>query len=168
MADSTRRSGRKDRLGWLMVVLIMLAMGLRVADLQRRPLHFDEAINVTMGQRSPAGVLSLSRQTFDNDPPGHRFALGIWMALAGPSPLAIRIFSVFFGLLAVALTYRVSREMRLGIWPSLAAAGLLAISPYAIDYAQQAKGYAMGIGMAMLSWWMWLRLFKSGEPAARR
>ncbi|HEY3341423.1 MAG TPA: glycosyltransferase family 39 protein, partial [Anaerolineae bacterium] len=168
MADSTRGAGRKGRLGWLMVVLMMLAMGLRVADLQRRPLHFDEAINVTMGQRSPAGVLSLSRQTFDNDPPGHRFALGIWMASAGPSPLAIRIFSVFFGLLAVALTYRVSREMHLGFWPSLAAAGLLAISPYAIDYAQQAKGYAMGIGMAMLSWWMWLRLFKSGEPAARR
>src|SRR5450759_2427173 len=107
-----------------------------------------------MGQRSPAGVLSLSRQTFDNDPPGHRFAMGIWMALAGPSPLAIRIFSVFFSLLAVVLTYRVCREMHLGFWPSFVAAGLLAVSPYAIDYAQQAKGYAMGIGMAMLSWWM--------------
>ena len=151
-----------------MVALVMAAFMLRMIDLERRPLHFDEGINVTLGYRSPADVLSLSRETFDNDPPGHRLALGVWMRLAGPSPLAIRIFSVFFSLLAVALVYRMCREMRLGFWPSLAAAGFLAFAPYSIDYAQQAKGYAVGIGMSMLSWWMWLRLFTPGASKAHR
>ncbi len=147
---------------WLITALVLAAFVLRVVDLQRRPLHFDEGINVTMGHRTPAEVLALSQQTFDNDPPGHRLILGLWMRLAGPSPLSIRIFSVFFSLLAVALTYRLCRQMHLGFWPALAAAGFVAALPYSVDYAQQAKGYAMGLGMSMVSWWMWTRL-----PAGR-
>ncbi|MCL4506873.1 MAG: glycosyltransferase family 39 protein, partial [Chloroflexi bacterium] len=136
-------------IGWLGIMLIMAAFLLRVIDVDRRPLHFDEGINVMMGHHSPADVLRISRETFDNDPPGHRFAMGVWMMLAGPSSFAIRIFSVFFSLLAVAGLYRVLRVLHLPTAPSLIAAGLLALSPYAIDYAQQAKGYAMGAGLAM-------------------
>jgi uncharacterized membrane protein len=168
MTEQPHHTGWAVRPEWLVLALMLASLLLRTVDLQRRPLHFDEGINVTMGYRSPAEVLDLSRQTFDNDPPGHRFTLGAWMALAGPSPFAIRIFSVFFSLLAVALTYRIAREMKLGFWPAFIAAGLMAVSPYAIDYAQQAKGYAMGIGMTMLSWWMWLRLCAPKSARSRR
>ena len=158
----------RTRIGWLATALLLAAFVLRVIDVERRPLHFDEGINVTMGHRSPTDILRITRETFDNDPPGHRMALGVWMALAGPSALSIRIFSVFFSVLAVAGLYRILRTLRLPRAPSLIAATLLAISPYAIDYAQQAKGYAMGAGLAMLSWWAWIVLFAPRAPHRRR
>src|SRR6266542_4158001 len=99
LRGSLGRAAPSARWLWIVTALVMAAFVLRVVDLQRRPLHFDEGINVTLGHRSPAEVLTLSQQTFDNDPPGHRFSMGVWMTLAGPSPLAVRLFSVFFSLL---------------------------------------------------------------------
>jgi hypothetical protein len=86
------------------------------------------------------------------------------MTLAGTSPFSIRIFSVGFSVLMVAALYRLLRNMRLKVIPTLVAAVLLTLSPYAIDYGQQAKGYAMGAGLAALSWLMWVTLF---QPAGR-
>jgi hypothetical protein len=143
----------------LLAITTMLVWGafcIRIINIDRRPLHFDEGNNVFFGQQSPAGLLSFSRLTFDTDPPGHRFALGLWMSLAGPSPFAIRLLSVFFGVLAVAMLYRLLRMLRLPAGACLTGAVMLAISPFAIDYSQQAKGYAMGLAMALLSWWAWI------------
>lgn len=155
------------RLLWAVTALVLAAFVLRVANLERRPLHFDEGINVTFGQQSPAQILNLSRSTFDNDPPGHRMALGIWMALAGTSPFSIRIFSVGFSVLVIASLYRLLRNMRLTAIPALVAAVLVTISPYAIDYGQQAKGYAMGAGLAAISWLMWVNLFATGRGTGK-
>ncbi len=152
----------------LATALLFATFVLRMAALERLPLHFDEGINVFFGHRSPAEVFSITRATFDNDPPGHRFALGIWMALAGPSPLAIRMLSVLSGMLMVAVTYRLMREFRLTDAASAVIAGLVALSPFAIEYTQQAKGYALGAAMALLSWWAWARLFDAMHAGAGR
>ncbi len=169
MPDSvpaSRHQAQSDRRGasartkalWLATALVLAAFVLRVIDLDRRPLHFDEGINVTFGQNTPAQILALSRATFDNDPPGHRMAMGVWMALAGPSAVSIRLLSVGFSLLMVAGLYRLLRRMQLQQTAALFAAALIAVSPYAIDYAQQAKGYAMGAGLAAVSWLIWTTL----------
>ena len=139
-------------------VLLALAFALRVGSIEHQPLHYDEGNNVYFGRLPFAGLLQETIRTSDTDPGGHRYALGFWMDAAGPSPFAIRLFSAAFSLLCVALTYRLARQLRLGIAVSLIAAGLMAISPYAIDYGQQAKGYAMGAALALASWWCWMKL----------
>ncbi len=149
-------------------MLVFAAFVARVADLDRLPLHYDEGINVFFGVRSPAEVLDWTIRTYDNDPPGHRFALGLWMSLAGPTPFAIRILSVFFGVLTVAALYRLARQLRLPATPALVAAGFVAISPFAVEYTQQAKGYAMGAGLTALSWLAWVRLIAHPGASLRR
>ena len=171
MIDSRQSSpARAQTATWAIAIvsaLVLVAFIARVADIDRLPLHFDEGINIFFGHRSPAEVLDWTIKTYDNDPPGHRLTLGIWMALAGPTPFAIRILSIFFGVLTVAATYRLARRLRLPLAPALIAAGLMAVSPFAVEYTQQAKGYAMGAGMAALSWLAWMRLVK-GNPGRRR
>jgi len=139
-------------------LLLVLAFALRVGSIEHQPLHYDEGNNVYFGRLTFTGLLQETIRTSDTDPGGHRYALGFWMDAAGPSPFSIRLFSVAFSLLSVALTYRLARQLRLSTAASLIAAGLMAISPYAIDYGQQAKGYAMGAALALASWWCWFRL----------
>ncbi len=158
----------RGRTIFVAITLIFVAFVARVADLDRLPLHYDEGINVFFGVRSPAEVLDWTIRTYDNDPPGHRFALGLWMSLAGPTPFAIRLLSVFFGVLTIGALYRLARQLRLPAAPALVAAGFVALSPFAIEYTQQAKGYAMGAGLTALSWLAWIRLVAHPDASLRR
>ena len=147
----------------LSVLLVWTAFTMRVIDVDRQPLSFDEGNNIFFGLHSPEDVFRYSRLTFDTDPPGHRFAMGLWMDLVGPSPFAIRFLSVFFGTLAVALLYCMMRVLRLPPKVCLVGVLMLAFSPFAIDYSQQAKGYALELAMALLSWWAWIRIDTPGR-----
>ena len=147
----------RPRIFWSLVcALLVAAFALRLISLEHQPLHYDEGNNVYFGRLSFAGLLSETIRTSDTDPGGHRYALGFWMDAAGPSPFSIRLFSVAFSLLSVALTYRLARQVRLSPATALIAAATIVISPYAIDYGQQAKGYAMGAALALASWMGWI------------
>ena len=147
----------------LAVLLVWAAFTMRAIDVDRRPLSFDEGNNIFFGLHSPEDVFRYSRLTFDTDPPGHRFVLGLWMDLVGPSPFVIRFLSISLATLAVALLYRVMRVLRLPASACLVGVFMLAFSPFAIEYSQQAKGYALELAMALLSWWAWIRVDPSGR-----
>jgi hypothetical protein len=155
-------SPRAARWRWLAVAIVLCAFGLRLFDLERRPLHFDEGNNVYFGQLDAAGLLRESIATIDTDPPGHRFALGLWMLPNGRSPFSIRFFSVWFSTLAVAALFALARQLGLAAPRAAAAALLLAGLAYALDNGQQAKGYALGLGSGLLAWLCWLRLTRRG------
>ena len=151
----------------LTVAVLLAAFVLRMGTLERRPLHFDEGNSVYFAHLSLPDLLQASIDTHEADPPGYRLSLGAWIGLAGPAPLSIRLYSVLYGILALAALFALLRELRLPYAPSLLAALLLAGSAFAIDYSQQAKGYAMGAAMAMLSWWAWARMMRGrgAKPA---
>jgi hypothetical protein len=142
-------------------LIVLCAFVLRMADLERRPLHFDEGNNVYFGQLDAAGLLRDSIGTIDTDPPGHRFALGTWMPLNGRSPFSIRYFSVWFATLACAALFTLARWLKLGTGRSAMAGLLLAGLAYSMDNGQQAKGYAMGLGCGVLSWLLWIDLTRT-------
>ena len=155
------------RVFWIAAgLLLVLAFALRLGSIEYQPLHYDEGNNVYFGRLTFANLLKETIRTSDTDPGGHRYALGFWMDAAGPSPFSIRLFSVVFSVLTVALTYRLARQLHLSIPASLIAAALMAVSPYAIDYGQQAKGYAMGAALALVAWGCWIGLIE-GAPARR-
>ena len=139
------------------VLALLIGFALRINLIEKRPLHFDEGINVYFAPLSLPELLQAHITNADTDPPAHRIMLGLWSHGAGLSPFSIRLLSVFFSLLSVALTYRVARTLKLSQSAGVLAAVLMALSPYAIDYAQEAKGYAMGAAMALASWWGWMK-----------
>lgn len=167
-AFTTPRPDMRRRTIAIATMLVFAAFVARVAGLDRSPLHYDEAINVFFGVRSPAEVLDWTIRTYDNNPPGHRFTLGLWMNLVGPTPFAIRVLSVLFGVLTVAALYRLARQLHLPVASALVAAGFVAISPFAVQYTQQAKGYAMGAGLTAVSWLAWVWMFRHSGASSRR
>lgn len=145
---------------WVVCLIVLLAFAVRVAFLERRPLHFDEGNNVYFGLRA-THLLQDSIDHAEADPPLHRLALGAWMALAGTTSFAIRFLSVGWGVLAVALAWRLARMLLHDDRQAIAVAALMALAVFPIDYSQEAKGYALVSAAALASTWAWLRLAQS-------
>ena len=140
---------------------LLIGFALRLTLIEKRPLHFDEGINVYFAPLALPELLQAHMTNADTDPPAHRMTLGWWAGGAGLSPFSIRLYSVFFSTLSLALLYRVARQLKQSRLAGWAVVVVMALSPYAIDYAQEAKGYAMGAAMALVSWWAWMKLGKA-------
>ena len=88
-----------------------------------------------------------------------------WVGLTGYSPFALRYSSLFFGLLAVPLTYVLGRRL-LGEAVGLIGAALLAFSPHLVWYSQEAKMYAAVLAWGLLALYA-LRRAIDGDGGAR-
>lgn len=131
-----------------LVLIILLGATLRFWELERSPLWWDEGNNAFFAQKSLTEVLEYSRLTHDTDPPAHRVALSFWLSLWGESALALRAMSAALGLGTVYLIYLIGKRMQ-DRGAGLVAASLLAVSPLALTYDREAKGYSF---VAFFSW----------------
>ena len=141
---SEHRSGASERISVLLVpLLILLGFALRVLRLEFQPLWWDEGYSVWFATHPLPQLLALTAA--DIHPPLYYILLRGWIGAFGPGPIALRMFSVVVGVLAIPLIYVVARRLftpRVG-W---LAAFLLAISPMHIYYSQEVRMY----GLAML------------------
>ncbi|MFO7698601.1 MAG: glycosyltransferase family 39 protein [Anaerolineae bacterium] len=137
-------SAERGRIHWrttlLLAALLLLALGLRLWNLDQHVLWWDEGNNAYFAHATPAQILETSRLTNDTNPPVHRLALGLWLRLLGDSAFNLRLLSVVCGVLTVALAFLGGRRLG-GDAAGLLAALLLAFSPTAIYYSREAKGY---------------------------
>ena len=84
------------------------------------------------------------------------------MASAGHSEFALRFVSVWFGVLAVALLYRLGRRLGFGTLTATFAAALMAVSPYAIWHSQDARMYTISLALTLASTWLALEVLRTG------
>jgi len=123
---------------WALGVLA-LAAALRFAFATRYEIWLDEAYCFSVAARSVPGIIGALR--LDNGPPLYYILLHFWMRFFGESPLALRSLSALFSLASVAVilfwrTPWLTRRTRV-------LAGLvLAITPLALYYAQEARMYS--------------------------
>ena len=125
-----------------LVLLAALALRLYAADAQS--LWYDEGFAVQTARLPlPALVERLVRE--DNHSPLHYLILHFWMPLAGDSETALRFSSVIVGVLMVALTYAIFREIFHGR-PQADLAALVAGAPAAaLNLAHHGLG-GLGVG----------------------
>jgi uncharacterized membrane protein len=145
---------------WYLVLI--LALALRLYQLSTDSLWEDEIFTAT---QSPLPVGELLRWTAgDIHPPGYylvvgRLAGGLGWAYLSPSALTDwlwRFPSVLAGVLAVAVTYRLGAALlsrRVGLVSAL----LLAVSPVAIQYSQEARMHELFLLGVILSTWVLAR-----------
>jgi 4-amino-4-deoxy-L-arabinose transferase-like glycosyltransferase len=148
---------------WALVGILLLAFGLRVYRLGAESLWYDETVSVHLaGKNIPALV---THTAGDIHPPGYYLLLHAWTRLAGSSDFAVAFFSVVFGLLLVALAYRLATRV-FGPTAGLLAALLVAISPYNLWYSQEARMYTLGavLGIGVLSALVALLASRPGTP----
>jgi 4-amino-4-deoxy-L-arabinose transferase-like glycosyltransferase len=131
---------------WLLIGLILVAFGMRIARLDGQSLWRDEGLTVVRA-RQPLEMIFANRNLVqgvsspDLHPPLYFLMLHGWCLLAGESEFALRFPSLMAIVLAIAMFSAVGRRIwgrETGVW----AAVLATLSPFYLWYAQEARMYA--------------------------
>ena len=127
---------------------ILVAAGyLRLHDLGADSFWRDEAASWMQAHGSIADIVRVTAA--DNYPPLHNFLLAIAMGIGGDSEWVLRLPSAILGVLSIAAIYWVGVLVS-GRVAGLLAALLLALSPFAIHYSQEARPYALLLFAALI------------------
>jgi 4-amino-4-deoxy-L-arabinose transferase-like glycosyltransferase len=143
------------QVSWIIVLLLLLAAGLRFGGLAAQELRGDESFGVLFSTRSPQAIVSETISAVEPHPPLDYFILRGWMTLAGDSEFSVRFPSAVAGILAVAMAYALGHRMY-GRAAGVAGAAFIAVSPIQIWHAQEARMYAISTALALattLSLW---------------
>ncbi len=153
MLRSLFRIRLPSRAPWLGPFLV--AVGLRLAFLDFRPLWYDEAFGVLLARRGWEGIATATWRALIQ---GHRgehhtplFYLlqSAWIRVFGDSVASVRLMAVLLSLAAWWAAWQLvhrwlpPRAARLAGW-------LLALSPFQVHYAQEARMYSL-LALAALS-----------------
>lgn len=158
---------RTRRLQWAVALLLLLAgWGFRLYHLDAQDIWWDEARNIDVATRPLAQIATAPE--LDIHPPIYFYSLHVWTRFLGTTAFATRLFGVWFGVLAAALSYRLARSLAPG-WPGRLA-GLLAltlavVSPYALAEAQETRMYTLSwvlLSAGTLALWQATRPQKRG------
>lgn len=154
---------RQKTLRWL-VAILLLAFALRLVNLGGRTLWYDEAFAVLFAETGLNGMLygtltPVAGGAADIHPLLYYLTLNGWIRLFGQSPEMVRLYSVLIGVLTVAVVYRLAADLfdrRTG----LAAALIAGLAPFAIQYAQETRMYALLALLLLLATWCYLRAWR--------
>ncbi len=169
-AVTDARVGRRELL-WL-AAAILIGLGIRVAyvlatrhlALAGDEVEYDaEGWLIAQGHpfwtRLPYGILHVSAWK----PPGYPAWVGLWYALFGHHPLAVRIAQVPLGAVTIALSWLLARRL-FGSRVAAAAAIVVALYPLAFQYEEllYSESLATPLTLAVLI------LIFTGKPTLRR
>jgi mannosyltransferase len=143
---------RRYKLGLLLVVL--LAFGLRLYAIDRQNIWGDEAFSIWLSEQPLPDVVAGGA---DTHPPLYPFLLFVWLRLAGSTPLAVRFLSALIGTLTVPPVYLLGRRA-FGRAAGGLAALLAAVSPVLVYYSQETRMYGLVTLLAALSVYWTLRI----------
>ncbi len=139
----------------ILTLLTFLAMILRYTPIiWQRDFWYDEAFT---GILLKASWGDMNQMIFaDVHPPLYYWLAKPWSALFGYSPEGIRSFSFLFGILTVISIYWIGKRM-FNTRTGLLAAAITAISPFAIEYSQEARMYSLFGFLFLWSVWFFVR-----------
>ncbi len=144
MKTATNLSPRRSRPAfWFTVgalLILLVALALRLHRLDAQSFWYDEGNSARIAERSLQ--LIIAGAAGDIHPPLYYIALHAWRALFGESEAALRGLSVACGV-GLALFAGLTARMLFGLRAGLMAAALVAASPFAIYYSQEARMYAL-------------------------
>ncbi len=144
---------------YILGFILLLGFALRIWDLGGESLWYDELVTLDTllnnSLRSIPGYV-LHRE---GAPPLYFLLLKIW-TLFRLTPYQARLFSVIWGTLSIWGIYLLGKEMGEERWGKLAG-GLLAVSPYAIWYSQEARMYSFLLFLVIFSSLYFLKFLKN-------
>jgi 4-amino-4-deoxy-L-arabinose transferase-like glycosyltransferase len=144
------------------ILLLSCALGLYRLGFQAA--LGDDAFSLVIAGRQLGDLLRLSAS--EPHPPVFYLLLWAWVRLAGDGEFAARFVSVWWGLLAIVLAYRLGARL-LGGSAGVLASLLLAISPLFVGYSQQARMYTMVVALGLASMWFVQRMLAEGSGNTR-
>lgn len=159
----TRKLIRWYGSGLALLAIVLLGAALRLYRIGAQSFWLDEAVSVVHAAQ-PAGELLRQLATTDIDPPLYGLLLHFWLHL-GDSEATIRLLSALCSLATIPVLYLLGRRIgspRLGLLAAL----ILAVSPFHVQYAQEARMYALLTLSATLSIYFLVCLLTDPRAAA--
>lgn len=154
--------GSHFQLAFTLAALAVVALSLRVYHLGTESLWLDETASVSIASRPLVKVLAGEL----TNPPLYYLLLHFWITIFGAAEATIRWLSVWPSVGAVLLTYLLGRRLYDHRIATLAA-GLMAISPYQIYYAQEARAFALLLFLCLSSTFsLHVALSRSGDSSS--
>ena len=138
---------------------VLVAFFLRAYRLADKNVWWDEGWSVWLSQKDLAWIAL--RTASDEHPPLHYWILHFWNTLAGTDAFAGRFVSLAFGVLTIALLYRIGERVG-GAWIGVLAAAFLATARFHIWWSQDIKNYTPSIFFAFAAVWFALQLTSDG------
>ncbi len=125
----------------ILTMITLLAIVLRLNPIiWNRDFWYDEAFTGILLKASWGGM---NQMIFaDVHPPLYYWLVKPWSAMFNYSPEGIRSFSLIFGILTVVSIYWIGKKL-FNTRAGLLAAAITAISPFAIEYSQEARMYSL-------------------------
>ena len=151
-----------------LTVITVAGLALRLLLIDNARLWYDETGSVWMASLTFDRMLAATAG--DVHPPLYLAVLWAWVQLAGTSEAAVRLPSAIFSALCVPLTYAIARRLSLSRSIALVAAGLVAVLPSQLNYAQEARMYALltlEVALALYAalarrWWLFALALAAG------
>jgi mannosyltransferase len=144
-----------------MAIVLLAAALARLHELGSQSLWLDEAFSVTIANSTPAHIIETTSQ--DVHPPLYYLLLYGWVHAIGGTDWTGRLFSVVADLGLLLIVYAFGTRMR-NRATGLVAAVLLAISPFHIEYSQEARMYAFLALVATGATYCLWRIFEAVAP----
>ncbi len=130
-------------------VAVVAATGLVLRVLQRSPLWLDEALSANIAALPLGDIPGALKR--DGHPPLYYVILHVWQDVIGDGDIAVRLLSAVLGLALVPLAWVAARRLggRRAAW---AAVLLVALNPFVLRYATEARMYEMVMVLALAAW----------------
>jgi len=144
---------------WIWLILI-LAAGLRIYQINDRDFWYDEAFTGIAVKERFHDMMTLIIN--DVHPPLYYFFAKFFSSFFNYSVFGIRLLSAIFGVLAIWAVYLFAKELfdrRTALWAAL----ITAISPFAIQYSQEARMYVMLVFFILIAAYFFVRALKTGK-----
>ncbi|HYH48857.1 MAG TPA: glycosyltransferase family 39 protein [Acidimicrobiia bacterium] len=140
--DTPARPKRRP-VSWAGVaVAVVVAAGIAARFVARSHLWLDEALSVNIAGLPVSQIPEALRH--DGSPPLYYVALHFWMEVFGSGTIAVRALSGVCSVACLPLAWRVGRRVG-GHTVATAFLVLLALAPFAVQYATEARMYSMGM-----------------------
>ncbi len=143
------------------LAILGLAFFLREHRLADKNIWWDEGWTVWLSRHDLAWIAL--RTASDEHPPLHYWLMHFWNGALGTQAFVGRFVSVFFGVLTVALLYRLAKKIG-GVNLGLLAALLLALARFHVWWSQDIKNYTLSGFFALASVWFVLGIVARNYP----
>lgn len=156
---------------FFMLALLLVTMALGLRDITTNAIWLDETwsvYNAGGAPYEPLSPLGIINRVATEDPrnaaPMYHLLLSGWGSLVGWSAFAIRYSSLVYGLLAVAFTYRLTRDMASPL-AGLGAAVAIGTSALFIYFTHELRTYMLATLMTPMAVWCYWRLIHARRPS---
>jgi 4-amino-4-deoxy-L-arabinose transferase-like glycosyltransferase len=140
----------------LLISILLVGAFLRFHNLGAKSLWLDEAYTWDMVIGHDWRGIWGAMLFWSNVSPLPYVLLKLGLPLFGISEFGLRLLSAFAGWLAIPVTYRLGRAL-FSMQAGWLAAAIMALSPFAVWYSQEARAYGLYLFLSALVLWTFVR-----------